>query len=336
MRFRPSILVLPFLLLAGCSRGVGPAQPDRAAAVPVRTATVVSSRTPRTQAVAGTVRPFARATIAAKITGTVASTRLVVGQAVAAGDLLVTLQADELAARAEQAQAALTQAEREYEREHSLQAQGASTADAVSAADDRRRQARAGAQEAAAMLTYTRVTAPFAGVLTGELVKPGDLATPGRALFEIEGTDRLRAEVQVPESLALPAIGAGLAVELGDTTVTGQLVELSPAADPVSRTRLAKLDLPAAAPARSGQFVRVLWPGSDDVALTIPATAVSVLGQMERVFVAANGRAQLRLVKTGAHAGDRVEIAAGLDAGETVIVEPPAALRDGAPVETKP
>ncbi len=330
--------LLPFilLLLAACSRPTDPVQADPTPALPVHVASVTSARTPRTQAVAGTVRPFARATIAAKVTGTVATTHLVVGSAVAAGDVLVTLQADELGAHADQARAALAQAEREFERETTLKAQGASTADAVSTADDRRRQARAAVQEAEAMLTYTRVAAPFAGVITAELVKPGDLATPGRALFEIEGTDRLRAEVQVPESLALPAIGTSVTLELGDAPIAGQLVELSPAADPASRTRLAKIDLPANAPARSGQFVRVLWPVADDVALTVPASAVAVLGQMERVFVVSKGHAQLRLVKTGARDGDRVEIAAGLDAGESVIVAPPAALREGQAVEIQP
>jgi multidrug efflux pump subunit AcrA (membrane-fusion protein) len=52
------------------------------------------------------------------------------------------------------------------------------------------------------------------------------------------------------------------------------------------------------------------------------------------VFVTgADGRTALRLVKTGATRNDRVEILAGLDAGERVVVEPPAGLREGQPVE---
>jgi multidrug efflux pump subunit AcrA (membrane-fusion protein) len=57
---------------------------------------------------------------------------------------------------------------------------------------------------------------------------------------------------------------------------------------------------------------------------------------MERVFVAGQGRATLRLVKTGKSAGDRVEILAGLNPGEAVILAPPAALRDGQPVTVQP
>jgi len=186
------------------------------------------------------------------------------------------------------------------------------------------------------MLAYTRIAAPFSGVLTAEFAKPGDLATPGRPLFEIEGVDQLRAEVQVPESLSSPALGAELTVLAGDDPVSGQLAELSPAADPTSRTRLAKIALPAAAAVHSGQFVRVLWPAGNRTALTVPATAVMTFGQMERVYVVTAGRAQLRLVKTGARESDRVQIAAGLDAGEVVVTAPSAALRDGQPVEIQP
>jgi RND family efflux transporter MFP subunit len=335
MKRLPPLLTVA-LLLGSCSRPASPAATGPAAAVPVRVAVVASTVAPQTQPVPGTIRPFAHATVAAKITGTVATADLVVGQAVSAGQILVTVSAGELGARVAAAQAALSQAEREYERERTLETKGASTADAVRNADDRRRQVRAALQEAEAMLGYTQIAAPFSGVLTGEFVKPGDLATPGLPLFELEGVDHLRAEVQVPESLPLPTIGADLTILLGNNPVSGRLAELSPAADPTSRTRLAKIDLPVATAARSGQFVRVLWPAGDRTALTVPATAVLVFGQMERVFVVTAGHVQLRLVKTSAREGSSVQVAAGLDAGETVVVAPAASLQDGQAVEIRP
>jgi RND family efflux transporter MFP subunit len=191
-------------------------------------------------------------------------------------------------------------------------------------------------QAAEAMLAYTRIAAPFAGVVTSDLVKPGDLATPGRPLFEVEGLDRLRAEVQVPESLPLPPVGTSVTVQVDGAPLPGKLAELSPAADPLSRTRLAKIDLPAANPARSGQFVRVLWPAGQRAAMMVPATAVQVFGQMERVYVVTAGQAHLRLVKTTLQEGPWVQVSSGLAAGETIVTAPPASLRDGSPVETQP
>jgi multidrug efflux pump subunit AcrA (membrane-fusion protein) len=57
---------------------------------------------------------------------------------------------------------------------------------------------------------------------------------------------------------------------------------------------------------------------------------------MERVFVIVDGRAQLRLVRTGAHVGGFVDVLSGLDAGEKIVSAPTAVLRDGQPVEVQP
>jgi len=99
---------------------------------------------------------------------------------------------------------------------------------------------------------------------------------------------------------------------------------------------LAKISVPAAIAVRSGQFARVLVPGAPGRVLFAPAGAVTLFGQMERVFVARAGRAELRLVKTGARRDDRVEILAGLSDGEQVVINPPAGLREGQPLEVKP
>jgi RND family efflux transporter MFP subunit len=116
----------------------------------------------------------------------------------------------------------------------------------------------------------------------------------------------------------------------------GRVAEISPALDAVSRTFLAKIDLPAGAAVRSGQFARVAWPAGEGTSLVVPATAVTTFGQMERVFVIADAKVAMRLVKTGARHGDEIEILSGLVAGERVVADGPATLRDGQPVEVKP
>ncbi|PTY08692.1 efflux RND transporter periplasmic adaptor subunit [Opitutaceae bacterium EW11] len=331
-----SILVLAALVLAGCGRHGGIAPDADLPRVAVRAAAVEQSGTPLTQVVSGTVVPQARATVAAKLLASVASADFAVGQRVQAGDLLVKLSAAEIAARVDQAQAALSQAQRDYDREAAFEAKGASTADTVHSLDERRRIAEAGLLEAKSMLGYTDVKAPFSGVVVRKFVNAGDLAAPGTPLFSIEGEDRLRAEVQVPESLPALAPGDAVFVESGAKVVKGSVAEYSPAADPQTRTRLAKIDLPADAALRSGQFVRALWPAGEGRTLVAPASAVSLFGQMERVFAVTDGKARLRLVKTGARAGDSVQILSGLDAGEKVVLSPPATLRDGQPLEVQP
>jgi RND family efflux transporter MFP subunit len=115
----------------------------------------------------------------------------------------------------------------------------------------------------------------------------------------------------------------------------GTVSEIAPTADPGSRTFLVKLDLPARGGLRAGQFGRVAMPVGQATALRVPASAVVVRGQMEIVFVVADGRAQLRLVKTGKPIGAEVEIISGLSAGEKIVADGVAGLVDGQPVEGK-
>jgi len=339
MRSLASVLVAVVVLFAGCSRHDHPAAATMPARVNMRAARVEAVTLPLAQTLTGTVRPLERATLAAHLMGSVTAADFTVGQTVKAGDLLLTLTAAEVPARLAQARAALAQAEREAAREAALVKQNATAADSALAAEDRRRIAAAAVSEAEALVAYTRVTAPFAGTITQKFVNSGDLAAPGTPLVVVEASDQLRAEVQVPETFATLPFRTAIFVQLAPNTasLSANLVEFSAAAEPATRTRLAKLALPATSGARSGQFIRILWPVGETASLLIPSTALTTFGQMERVFVVnADGRAQLRLVKSGATTGDRVAILSGLTAGETVVLAPAATLRDGQPVTLQP
>jgi RND family efflux transporter MFP subunit len=334
---RPAALLC--LLLAGltaCRRDDPRPAVTPGPAVAVTTARVESVPLTRREPVAGTVRPADRATLSARVAGAVTSPVPALGTTVAPGAVLLTLGAEEVRARLAQARAILEQVERSLAREKTLAEHGATTAENVRTLEDQRRAAAAAVDEAAALQSYTSVTAPFAGVVTRRLIETGDFAPAGTPLLELEGTSRLRAEVNVPESLPLPAAGAELTLEADGATFAGRLAELSPAADPATRTRPAKVDLPAGAPVRSGQFVRVLWPAGRIPVLLVPAGAVIRFGQLEQVFVAGpGGRAELRLVRTGGREGDRVVVLSGLADGETVVLDPPPALREGQPLEVR-
>lgn len=263
---------------------------------------------------------------------TVESVDVAIGETVEEGEILVRLAAEELQARVAQAEAALDQVRRNYEREKSLLEQDATTAETVRNLEDEVRLAEARLAEARTMLTYTEVPAPFDGTIIAKQVRRGDLATPGAPLLTIEGEGALRVHVQVPASLTLLEQGAPITVEASGIEIEGRLVEWSPAADPTSRTRLAKVQLPLEAPVRSGQYVRVQWPAEEVTALWAPASAISPVGQMDRVFVVEAGQAQLRFVEAGRTRDARVQILAGLEAGEPVVLDPAPELHDGQPV----
>lgn len=327
------LLGAALLALSGCGRHETAAPPPALPTIAVRTAEVRAVTQVRQQEVSGTVRPVDRATLSPKIMGTITRVDAVLGQTVTAGQLLVEITAAEISAKVTQTDAALAQVNRDLARETQLLAQGASTTETVRNLEDRQRMLTAARAEARTFLDYTRVTAPFDGVITRKLVNAGDLAAPGQPLFEMEATGAYRVEVELPESLATLVLGDTLDIRLDDRVVTGRLAELSPAADATSRTVLAKFDLPAGTAVRSGQYARVAVPTETATALLVPADAVTLFGQMQRVFVVADGHAALRLVRTGAAHPGNIEILAGLNPGETVVVAPPALLRDGQPVE---
>jgi RND family efflux transporter MFP subunit len=277
--------------------------------------------------------------LAAKLMGAIEEMPVTLGQSVKAGDVLVKIAAGEVSARVAQARTQLNTARRDLERERALLAKGASTQETVRNLEDRVSTNEAQLREAEVMLGYTTLRAPFEGVIARKVANAGDLAVPGTTLLELHGNASFEVEAAVPETAAAQLkIGApvGISIPATDVTFTGKIAEISSSVDAEARAVLIKVAVPQGVDVRSGQFARLQIPGEPRRAIRIPAAAVSMFGQMERVFaLGESNRAALRLVKTGGRLNDRVEILAGLSEGDRIIVSPPAGLRDGQPVEVR-
>ncbi len=338
----PSLVysVVALVVVAGCSRHEDVATAASLPPVRVRTARVRFESVPALIEITGTVQPVRRATLAAKIMGSIEELPVVLGQSVRTGDLLVKISAGEISARLTQAQAQLDQAQRDLTRERDLLQKNASTADMVRNLETRVTLSTAAVREAETMLGYAVLRAPFDGTIARKFVEAGDLASPGAPLLEIEGTGAFQVEAGIPDSLASALkVGAAANITITSAAITfaAPLAELSSAADANAHTVTAKFTVPTEVMVRSGQFARLQIPGAPIRALLAPATAVAQTGQMECVFVAGDDhRAVLRLVKTGAARGDRLEILSGLDDGERIVLTPPAGLREGQALEVQP
>lgn len=332
-----SFWLAAMLGLTSCSKQAELTTPDRLPAVAVRLQTVEKKSRPATEEVVGTVRARLRSVIEAKVSGKIDRMLVVPGQNVKTGELLASIEAREVQARLDQALAVRQQAEADLKRFAALLEQKILAQAEFDAAQSKFRVADGAVREAETLLSYTQVTAPFDGVITRKHADVGDLATPGKPLLEMEDARTLRLEADVPEAvIGRVALGDKLPVRIAalETEVEGTVSEISPAADPGSRTFLVKLDLPAQPGVRAGQFGRVAMPVGETSALRVPASAVIQRGQMEIVFVVNESQAQLRLVKTGKRIGSEVELVSGLEAGERIVVEGTAGLMDGQPVTT--
>lgn len=201
-------------------------------------------------------------------------------------------------------------------------------------------QAKAALQQAHTALSYTRVLAPFDGVVTEKKADVGTLASPGMPLFTVEDVRRYRLEAAVNET-DLRYVRAGQQVPilidaLGDKELKGKVAEIVPAADPDSRTFLVKLDLPADPALRSGLFGRAHFTRGERTSILIPRSAVVERGQLQGVYILDQKKiANLRYLTLGKTSGQQVEVLAGLQDGESVIAEPGSRELGGKKIESR-
>lgn len=203
--------------------------------------------------------------------------------------------------------------------------QGALARRDISRADQA--QAKAALAQAHTALGYTRILAPFDGVVTERKADPGTLASPGFPIFTVEGMGRYRLEVTVNESdLRYVRIGeqvSAVVEALENTDLKGKVAQIVPAADPGSRSFLVKIELPADTQLRSGLFGRAQFSRGNRPSVLIPQTAVVERGQLQGVYVLDQNRvAGLRYVTLGKTTGTQVEVLAGLQAGEQLVAKP--------------
>jgi membrane fusion protein, multidrug efflux system len=336
MFLRCAQVALAMLLLAGCHKK-RTSSPEALPSALVRVQTIEAKPHVAAEDVVGTVRPKLHSVIEAKVSGRIEKMLVTPGQQVKAGELLVQLDSREIQAKLDQALAVSRQSESELKRYETLRAKQVITPAEFEAVQSRYQVAVGAAAEAETMLGYTKITAPFDGVVTRKFADVGDLATPGKPLVELEDPEVLQFETAVPEAIiSKVSLGTKLPVRIGSQERQATVSEIAPSGDPGSRTFLVKLDLPSVPNLRAGQFGRVEIPVSQTNVLRGPASAVIQRGQMELVFVVTDGHAQLRLVKTGKRFGNEIELLSGVSAGDEVVAEGAASLVDGQAVKTRP
>ncbi|HEY3351374.1 MAG TPA: efflux RND transporter periplasmic adaptor subunit [Thermoanaerobaculia bacterium] len=342
-------------VLAGCGASHDPSKKSSSPS-PVSAATALVERAslPDRVALYGTVTADRSAAVSSRVMANVVAVPARVGQSVAAGDVLVEIDAATASGQVAQAggalaqaRAALSLAERNYERYKALAASGSASALELDMARMQYEQAKGAVQQgegaveaASSVAKESRVTAPFAGRVAARLVEAGDLAAPGRPLVTVESATGRRLVVQVPAgTVAASGLSTGrkLSVKIDGvaTELTGTVVEMSPGADPASHTYTATLEL-AGAPVATGLTGRATLDAAPRATVLVPEGAVLTSGGVTLVAVRDEaGKARTRAVTTGAVSGGKVEILSGLAGGETVLVGLSAPPADGAPVVAK-
>ncbi|HEX7373887.1 MAG TPA: efflux RND transporter periplasmic adaptor subunit [Steroidobacteraceae bacterium] len=325
---------------ASFSTTASAATPSHAAGL--ATVTLGQESAPAERMLDGTVESVHQATLSAQTASRVAEIPTDVNDRVAKGDVLLRLRGTEQAAGLSEAQAALQAATaRELEAQsryvrisdmYTRKVVARATFDEATASRDtavaQLQAARAGVEAAREGVSYTELRAPYAGVVTQKLVQVGEAVGPGTPLMAVAALDALRVVTEIPQSIVEQVRASKQAtVHVGNVRVASTAITVFPSADPQTNTFRARIDVPANTPGLApGMLVKVGVATGERQRLTLPRSAVVERSEMRAVYVVAkDGSVTLRQVRLGHEHGERIDVLAGLVAGEAVALDPVAA-----------
>lgn len=340
----PSLVLVAGLGLAAwkydaiqAGQAASASQPEPMETVTVALAKNIEHR--QTTTSIGTVLALRSITLRNELAGTVRDVRLIPGQIVEAGTVLVALDVsvEEAELRAQEAQAAL--AKTVLDRRQNLNQEMATTQEEVDRARADLDVARAQIARTKAIIARKTIRAPFRSRVGIADVHPGQYLNEGTLLTTLQGIDdAAHVDFTVAQQVAAD-LREGETVEVfagASAPITAKIVALDSRIDPATRNAVVRARIDGAGQAPSpGASVRVRVPvGAPQKAVAIPVSALRKGPHGDQVFVITQDdgrpRAHVRQVESGTMFGDEVVIHAGLTAGEQVAASGSFKLREAA------
>ena len=320
------LLVLP--VLVACSEPPAPPAPLKL----VRTLTVGAGGTTNSgteRSYSGEVRARIETTLGFRIAGKIVERRADVGQSVKPGQVLARLDPADAALQATQAEAQRSLAAADLARTRDLRSKNFVSAAALDARETTFRAAEAQAQLAKNQSAYTTLVADRAGVIGQVLAEPGQVVGVGQAVFRMAPDGEREIAIAIPEG-EVASFKLGQAAEVSfwsgsaaSKPLAGRLREISPVADPVTRTFAARISLKDADPLLPlGMTATVRFAGTagGSKALVIPLAAVFQQGDQPAVWkVGADGTVNLQRIKVAALTDAGAVVSEGLAGGEQIV-----------------
>ena len=284
----------------------------------------------------GIAAPLRQATLSTKLMGTVLSVHVHEGDAVAAGQPLVRIDARDLAAKEGQVAASIAETEAMYREARSqagriraLYADSAATKSQLDAAETGLARAEAGvrtarsaAAELGAVSAYAVIRAPFAGIITRRFVDPGAFAAPGAPLIDIQDGRQLRVTANVTPDVAR-GIRRGQRI---DALIEGRPVNaVVEGVVPSSAGNLYAINALVANPGGTilpGSTATLRLPLGMRTGIFVPSVALVREGDLTGVTLRTPDGDRTRWVRLGGIEGTMTEVSAGLRAGDIVVVPP--------------
>lgn len=304
--------------------------------------------------ISGQVASKQTATISTRMMGYVQKIHVKPGDKVQAGQQLITINGNDIQAKKQQviamlteAQAAEQNAKKDYERFQVLHQQN-SVSDKefenvtlqYTSMRSKLQMAQEALNEIDVQLSYSNITAPFAGTVTRKMIDEGSMANPGMPLLVVEQAGSFLIEAAIPETyIQYIKLGdeATIDVKSANQTLRGKIIELSPSAYGTGGQYLMKI-----APTenmdksiRSGMFatLTIVTGGSNQTGndrLLIDNRSIVNRDQLTGVYlVDSNNQAILKWVRLGKNNGTEAEVFSGLNPEDQIIKEAEGKLYNG-------
>jgi membrane fusion protein (multidrug efflux system) len=329
-----ALFILMFVPLLAFAQAGGPPF------IPVNMMKVTASPVSSTVSAVGALIAEDSVVLRPEIDGRIVKLLFKEGQPVKQGAVLVVLDSADQRARVAGAQADLKLAESRYKRNEELVAQNFISKQALDEARANLDVTRARLQQEQAALDKTTIRAPFTGVAGLREVSPGAYVNKGDDIVRLDALGTLKLEVPVPETY-LPLVHVGLPVTLTvdalpGQTFSGKVHAIDPVVDPVSRNvRVRARIANPKGQLKPGMFARATADlGGKTSAIVLPEQVIVPRPDGSYVFLAVDGKAELRKVTLGKREPGRVEIVSGVAVGDTVVLDGQIKLRPGVPVVT--
>ncbi len=314
-----------------------------AAELPLATQPVIEATSPQLLVLDGEVEAINRATVSAQTSGRITAIYYDVDDFVEKGDIIVSMRDQEQRARYSQAEASLKEAQArfsearsEFQRNKDIYEQRLISKSRFdqslaerNAANARFEAARAALQQAQEQLAYTEIRAPYSGIVIERHVEVGETAQPGKPLVTGISLEKLRIATHVPQGMIAAVRKSGKARILReddpDNSVEASRLIFFPYADSQTNTFKVRMELPEGLEGLfPGMFVKVVFVIGEKQRLMIPQQAVVQRSEVTGVYVVnEDGKVSLRHIRTGRRdSADMVEVHAGLQPGEAVVLDP--------------
>jgi membrane fusion protein (multidrug efflux system) len=339
------LLVLPSALVISCSVDARMGKDDKAASdssaidsalakkVPVEVATVERGTISDYIRLDGTLTTEASVEVFALVSGHVASLRAEAGDRVRAGDTLLVLEDEEILLAEQRTRNELAKAEQDLIRLESLAERNLVSSQELEEARYLREAARLNWESARLARTRTRVTAPISGVVAERRVGKGAYIQPSTGLFRLVDDRELISVLDLPErEVARIAVRQAVQVTLQgqERPLAGWIKRISPVVDPASGTVQVTVAVPGEGKAlRSGMFAGFsIVTGTREQAVLVPKRSLVYDRNRLIAFTVKDGKAQRKLLEKGYEDEDRIEVLAGIQPGDSLVVVGQSSLKD--------